>query len=225
MRRADRLFQIVQTLRHRELITAAQLALHLEVSDRTIYRDIVDLQASGIPIDGEAGVGYRLSDDFELPPLMFTRQEVQALVLGARMVQSWGDVELQAAARLALDKVEAVLPESERAVLRNSALYSVSCHVPPERTAHMSDVRRAIDERRKLRIQYEDGQQQASLRVLQPLGLFFWGATWTLGAWCELRKAHRNFRLDRVRSAELLVDSFELEPPVTMVDYLRAVEE
>ncbi|MEE9264479.1 MAG: HTH domain-containing protein, partial [Vicinamibacteria bacterium] len=95
MRRADRLFQIVQMLRRRRLTTAAQLAERLEVSERTVYRDIRDLSASGVPILGEAGVGYRLGKDFDLPPLMFSGEEVQALVLGARMVESWGDSELR----------------------------------------------------------------------------------------------------------------------------------
>lgn len=114
MRRADRLFQIIQTLRRRRVVTAAYLAEELEVSERTIYRDMRDLSLSGVPIQGEAGVGYALPAGFDLPPLMFTEEELEALVLGARMVESWGDPKLATAARQALNKVEVVLPERLR---------------------------------------------------------------------------------------------------------------
>jgi predicted DNA-binding transcriptional regulator YafY len=130
MRRADRLFSIVLELRRRPVTTAAQLAEHLEVSVRTIYRDVADLVASGIPIDGEAGVGYRLGHDFELPPLMFTLPEVQALVLGVRMVEAWGDGQLRTAARAVLGKVEAVLPDADRHRIADTALFALSFWVP-----------------------------------------------------------------------------------------------
>src|SRR5437899_1479879 len=110
MRRADRLFQIVQRLRRRGVTTAAQLAQALEVSERTVYRDVRDLQLSGVPILGEAGVGYALPRGFDLPPLMFTEEELEALVVGARMVQAWGDQKLARAAEDALSKIETVVP-------------------------------------------------------------------------------------------------------------------
>jgi predicted DNA-binding transcriptional regulator YafY len=210
-------------LRHRELVTAAQLASELEVSERTIYRDVADLAASGVPVEGEAGMGYRLRDDFELPPLMFNKNEIQALVLGARMVVSWGDDELHAAAKSALGKVEAVLPPDERARVHDTALFAASFHVPADMTAYMADLRRAIETRSKVRISYDDRKGQASERVLRPLGLYFWGSTWTLAAWCELREDYRNFRLDRIEFAELLSESFELRAPVTLEDMLRSM--
>src|SRR5438552_6380092 len=121
MRRADRLFAIVQYLRGRRLTTAAQLAGWLEVSERTIYRDVADLAASGVPIDGEAGVGYRIRAGFDLPPLMFTYDEIDALVIGARFVESWGGPGLAGGARSALAKIAAALPGDKRVALERSA--------------------------------------------------------------------------------------------------------
>ena len=223
MRRADRLFQIVQLLRHRRLTTAAQLAERLEVSERTIYRDVADLIRSGVPIEGEAGVGYRMGKDFELPPLMFNVEEIQALVLGARMVDSWADDELRGAVRAALDKIEAVLPQSERERMKTTALYSLSFDVPERMRSNMQLVRHAIDDRQILALQYEDREGEASERRVRPLALYFWGRTWTLAAWCELREDYRNFRLDRIEDMTVLDETFALESPVTIEDYVRAM--
>ncbi len=224
MRRADRLFQIVQLLRHRRLTTAAQLAERLEVSERTIYRDVADLCRSGVPIEGEAGVGYRMGKDFELPPLMFNVAEIQALVLGARMVESWADEELRGAVRAALDKIEAVVPEAERDRMQETALFSVSFHVPDDMRRYMLTLRHATDERRVVRLEYSDRSGEASERRVRPLGLYFWGRTWTLGAWCELRQAFRNFRLDRIAHAEMTEDTFDYEPPSTLEEYVKAMQ-
>ena len=223
MRRADRLFQIVQMLRRRRLTTAAQLAERLEVSERTVYRDIRDLSGSGVPILGEAGVGYRLGKDFDLPPLMFSGEEVQALVLGARMVESWGDSELRQAARSVLTKVEAVLPPSKRQQLHDTALFSLSFRVSKEVRANVGALRKAIDARTKIRLDYKDREGVASGRVVCPLGLYFWGNVWTLGAWCELREDFRNFRLDRIEKATSTSETFRSEPPLTLEDYVRAM--
>jgi predicted DNA-binding transcriptional regulator YafY len=222
MRRADRLFQIIQVLQHRRVTTAARIAERLQVSERTVYRDIRDLSLSGVPIEGEAGVGYRLGKDFELPPLMFTVDEIQALVLGARMVESWGDELLQRAAQSVLEKVHAALPESERGRVHNTALFSLSFHVPAAAKARLGQLRKAIDDTRRVTLKYEDRGGNASLRTVRPLGLYFWGATWTLGAWCELRQDFRNFRLDRIEDAEVLESTFALESPVTLADYVKA---
>jgi len=223
MRRADRLFQIVQILQHRRITTAARIAERLQVSERTVYRDIRDLSLSGVPIEGEAGVGYRLGKDFELPPLMFSVDEIQALVLGARMVESWGDAGLQQAAQSVLEKVEAALPETERGRLHNTALFSLSFRVPDEVRTTLGQLRAAIDERRRVALRYHDRQDQATTRTVCPLGLYFWGSTWTLGAWCELRKDFRNFRLDRVDEATVLEQTFENEPPTTLAEYVKAM--
>lgn len=223
MRRADRLFRIVQVLRRRRLTTAAQLASRLEVSLRTVYRDVADLLASGVPIEGEAGVGYRMAKHAELPPLMFNVVEIQALVLGARMVESWSDDELRAAARAAIDKIEAILPDSARAKVDATALFSLSFHVPTAIRRFMGPLRIAIDERRIVAVAYRDKDNTLSQRRIRPLGLFFWGGMWTLGGWCELRQDFRNFRLDRLESVDTTDDTFEHVAPVTLDDYARAM--
>lgn len=223
MRRADRLFSIVLELRRRGVTTAAQLADHLGVSERTIYRDIADLVGSGVPVEGEAGVGYRLGRNFDLPPLMFTLSEVQAIVLGMRMVESFADDDLRAAARSAMAKVETVLPEGERHRVEGTPLYAHSADQSAHLTAHMPEVRRAIDNRRRLRLAYADAAGTTTERVVRPLGLFFWGRTWTVAGWCELREDHRTFRVDRIVNAVSLPDGFEHHPPVTLDDYIDAV--
>src|SRR5262245_21814917 len=154
MRRADRLFQIVQLLRGRRSLTAAQLAERLEVSERTIYRDVTDLSLSGVPIQGEAGVGYRLDKGFDVPPLMFDAHEIQALVLGARMVEAWTDDALRSAARSALDKIAAVLPPGRRDKLEETALFSLGFHVLDRVREHVGLLRAAIAQQRRVSIEY-----------------------------------------------------------------------
>src|SRR5262245_19269957 len=192
VRRADRLFQIVQRLRLRRRVstTAAQLAEELGVSERTIYRDVQDLILSGVPIQGEAGVGYALPNSFDLPPLMFTEEEIEALVLGARVVKSFADASLAKAADDVLAKVEAVLPKHMRDRLASSTLFALNLRADASRD--LSSLRGAINTMKKIRFAYEDGKKAATVRTVQPLGLFYWGATWSLGAWCELRTGFRN---------------------------------
>jgi len=137
VRRADRLFQIVQHLRGRRLTTAAQLARWLQVSERTVYRDVRDLSLSGVPVEGEAGVGYRLSKGFDLPPIMFTLDEVDAMVIGARMVESWGGPTLAAHARTALMKITLALPAARREEIARSRLFAPGFHIRPEAAASL----------------------------------------------------------------------------------------
>lgn len=223
MRRADRLFEIVHHLRGRRLTTAAQLANWLEVSERTIYRDIADLLASGIPIDGEAGVGYRLHPDFDLPPLMFNRNEIEALVIGARMVESWGGPGLAHGARTALAKIATALPKDKRIAIDSSRLFSPDVFVNPRISAEVDKLRTAIDNHRRVRMDYRDGDGRDTQRLVWPLGLFFWGNAWSLGAWCELRRDFRNFRLDRIAMCEMLDERFPDEAGKRLADYLRAM--
>jgi predicted DNA-binding transcriptional regulator YafY len=223
MRRADRLFEIVHHLRGRRLTTAAQLAEWLEVSDRTIYRDIADLLASGIPIDGEAGVGYRLHPDFDLPPLMFNRNEIEALVLGARMVESWGGPTLAHGARSALAKIAIALPKDKRTTLESSRLFSPDFFINPQMGAQMDVLRVAIDGHHRVQLEYRDVESKESRRCVRPLGLFFWGGAWSLGAWCELRNDFRNFRLDRIVNSVVQDERFADEPGRRLADYLRAM--
>jgi predicted DNA-binding transcriptional regulator YafY len=224
VRRADRLFRIVQQLRRRRVSTAAQLAESLGVSVRTIYRDIQDLSLSGVPVLGEAGVGYALGKGFDVPPLMFTADEVEAIVLGARIVRAWADPELQKAAEEALAKIEAVLPERLKRAIPDATLFAPDFHVRGTFTRHLAELRRSIRERRTVRLRYEDRNGAATNRTVQPLGLFFWGSAWSLGAWCELRVGFRNFRLDRIVEANVLEETFRPERGRTLQDFFRHYE-
>lgn len=209
MRRADRLFQIVQYLQGRRLVTARQLAERLQVSERTVYRDVQDLVLSGVPIDGEAGVGYMLRAGFNLPPLMFTPEEMEALVTGARLVRSWGGDDLARAAEQALAKIGNVLPPKLKDKLQDTRLFAPDFHQYTQHGAQLDRLRGAINERRVLKLDYAREDGQVSARDIRPLGLFFWGATWTLAAWCELRGDFRNFRVDRIRTVTALERRFE----------------
>jgi predicted DNA-binding transcriptional regulator YafY len=221
MRRADRLFQIIQVLRRRRTITtAAQIAERLDVSERTVYRDIRDLVLAGTPIDGEAGVGYRIRPGYDLPPLMFDREEIQALVLGARIVRQFGDPALARASDAILAKVASVLPPDLEPLLAETRLF-VPTSVGGGRSADALLVtREALTGRRKLRFTYTSAGGDGTERTVRPLDVFFWGRTWTLAAWCELRNDFRNFRLDRVTGVTLLTEKFDDEPGRTLRDLL-----
>ena len=219
MRRADRLFRIVERLRRRRrVVKASELAEALEVSERTIYRDVADLISSGVPIQGEAGVGYALPKGYDLPPLMFSVEQIEALVLGARIVQAWSDPQLSQAAEEVLDKIEEVLPPRLRDAIPDAALFAPQFHVRQQLTSGLAPLRAAIAARKKVRFEYH--AQTDSLRTVQPLGLFFWGATWSLGAWCELRRDFRNFRLDRMNRLQVLDEKFPLQAGRTLKDFI-----
>ena len=220
MRRADRLFEIVQLMQSRRFMTAERLAEALEVSPRTIYRDIRDLMATGVPIDGEAGVGYTLHRKFDMPPLMFDSEEIQALLLGARIVQSWADSDLAEAAKRALIKVEAVLPEHLRPQMSEATLFAPKIPERNPAAANLGILRGAIDQSTKVRFDYTRLDGEGSARTVRPLGLFFWGTVWSLAAWCEMRKDFRNFRVDRMAKLAALEESFMPEPGRRLEDYL-----
>jgi predicted DNA-binding transcriptional regulator YafY len=223
MRRADRLFTLVQRIRSRRLSTAAQLAQALEVSLRTVYRDIADLQASGVPIEGEAGVGYRMGAGYTLPPLMFSAAEAQALVAAVRMAQPRMDAAMAADAETALGRILAVLPPTARAAADSLALFAPDAGLPDAQRQCLQQLREAVLARRRLRLHYADGQGRASERVVWPLGCFFWGQVWTLAAWCEWRQDFRSFRIDRIIDAQPLPGVFVTMPGRTLADLLRAV--
>lgn len=222
MRRADRLFQIVQYLRGGRLLTAAQLAERLEVTPRTIYRDVADLIGSGVPIDGEAGIGYLMREGYDLPPLMFTSDEVSALVAGARMIRAWGGVEMGRAAEEALVKIEAVLPDKARARASEVRVDSLGLgQFSDDLRVLIDQLERACDGRIRLEIAYQDSEGKTTQRTLRPLGLLFWGKVWTLAAWCDLRQDFRMFRLDRMADVAQL-DTFRDERGKTYRDFFAA---
>ncbi|MEO8244230.1 MAG: YafY family protein [bacterium] len=198
MRRADRLFQIVQFLRGGRLVTARSLAERLEVSERTIYRDVADLIGSGVPVEGEAGVGYIMRAGFELPPLMFTRDEVAALVAGARLIRAFGGAAMARASEEALVKIGAVLPEALRVGSEEVAIHAFQVQGDPVLRERIDAMDQMVTARRRIAMSYADVDGTATQRTVRPLGLWFWGRSWTLIAWCELREDFRMFRLDRI---------------------------
>ncbi len=209
MRRADRLFLLVQALRGRRAVTARRLAEDLGISLRTVYRDVRDLQLSGVPIEGEAGVGYVLRKGSDIPPLMFTRAELEALVVGARFVEAFASDDLAAHARTALMRIEGVLPEALRERAERSRVFAPSTPRYAEQRALMGTLHGAIDAHRVVSIDYtrEDGAHSA--REVEPLCLVFWGNAWTLGGWCRMRDDFRNFRIDRMRAVTVLDQAFQ----------------
>ena len=223
MRRAERLFQIVQLIRGRRLSTAQFLAERLQVSARTVYRDVADLQAQGVPIEGEAGVGYRMRSGFDLPPLMFTPLEAQALVAAVRLAQPRLDVALAGHAEAALGKILAVLPAAARAAAESLAVYAPPGGIDPAARERLEVLRVAAEARRKVQLVYVDLQQRRSERTVRPLGSFYWGAVWTLAGWCEARQAFRSFRVDRIEQLSLLDQTFRDEAGKTLADLMRAV--
>ena len=221
MRRADRLFRIVQLLRSGRLKTARALAERLQVSERTIYRDIVDLQLAGQPIEGEAGVGYTLRREFDLPPLMFAPEELTALVLGARLVKAWGGAENAVAASNALARIEAVLPPELAASLDAILMYAPGFQMPDSLRRLLDRVHAACAARRALSFAYTRLNGELSERTVRPLALYCWSGTWTLVSWCELRKDFRTFRLDRIANCEPLDRTFEQRRGQRLNDYLK----
>ena len=226
MRRADRLFQLVQLIRGRRLSTAAYLAERLTVTPRTIYRDVADLQHQGVPIEGEAGVGYRLGAGFDLPPMMFTQDEAKALVAAVRVAQIGLDAGLAQAAESALSKILSVLPTAARAAAESQAVYApmnTLTGLDPATRTRLQALREATQAQRLVQITYQDLQNKTSQRKLRPLGCFYWGKVWTLAAWCETKLDFRNFRVDRIQSFDVLDDGFKQEVGKTLADFLRKV--
>lgn len=224
MRRADRLFQIVQIIRGRRLTTAAHLAQRLEVSERTVYRDVADLQTQGVPIEGEAGVGYRLGKGFDLPPLMFTTQEAQALVAAVRFAQSWLDPALAAASADALGRVVSVLPSAERAAAEGLLVFVPTAGLEPGTQRVLQALREAAQAKRLAHIHYHDATDIRTERTVRPLGVFYWGAVWTLAAWCESREDFRSFRVDRIETLDVLERHYADEPGRNLADLLRSIQ-
>lgn len=221
MRRADRLFQIIQFLRTRRVTTAKWLAERLEVSERTIYRDIKDLILSGVNIEGEAGIGYVVRRGFDLPPLMFSKEEISALTLGARIVESWADPALATAAQSVLSKIETVLPNDIKSNLEQTRLFAPLTQIRPDVASIMAQVRIAADNNTKIILKYNRADGEYSERTIWPLGLFFWGSIWTIGAWCELREAFRIFRLDRIKNLVSLDENYPPTKGKTLEDLIE----
>lgn len=210
MRRTSRLFELVQALRGaRRPRTASGLAEQLEVCKRTIYRDVVSLQAMGVPIRGEAGVGYMIEPGFDLPPLMFTIDEVEALVVALCLLQRTGDVGLNVAAGTILEKIKDVIPKAVSGPLVTDSLYATPPGPSPVKGVDVAMIRQAIREERKLFLNYSDAAGEATSRLIMPIALAYDVEAHMIVGWCELRSAFRRFRTDRVQSCSLVSERFQ----------------
>jgi len=205
MRKADRLFQLVNLIRSHQPITAGQLAERIGVSVRTIYRYIDDLSVSGIPVYGEPGVGYALDEDFELPPLTLTPDEIAALMLGVEMLSQSTGTDLAAAGKTLLSKIEAVLPPRSFNPTR-TPVRALGEILNDQSLRHWNDLYQGIQQQQAVTIVYLSLNEQLSQRVVFPLGLFYWGEKWTVGSWCILRNAYRDFRVDRIQHLDFASD-------------------
>ncbi len=212
MRKASRLFEIIQILRlSTRPVTAAEIGERLEVTVRSIYRDISALQAMRVPIEGGRGIGYILRPGFDLPPLMFSIEETEAIVLALALLERTGDDELKMAAKRVNQKIAGAMPAPLRQTLQTKALHAWGTIAPPPSGLDLALVRRAIRDERKLLIDYRDEFGRATERTVRPLALIYYSATAVMVGWCELRTAIRNFRADRVESCEPTDDHFRGE--------------
>ena len=220
MDKTERLFSVMDALRrHRRPVTASALAEEQGVSVRTLYRDIQTLIGLGAPIDGEAGVGYMLRPGFFLPPLMFSAEELEALVLGARWVQGRPDEGLAGAAKNALAKIATASPEDLRDRLNNTGLWAAQKNWTTPKEPLLGVVREAMRAERALNIAYENEQGVASERPIWPITLAYYDEKQIVGAWCMLRQDFRNFRIDRVREATLTETPFGKRRVILMKEW------
>ena len=219
MRRTDRLFEILQLFRGGGLLLGRDIAAKLEVSLRTVYRDIDTLVASGIPIEGERGVGFILREPIFLPPLALTLEELRALHLGMAVVRQTGDDALAEGARRLIDKVDAVVPSQLRRVdpLQEMSIYASIASIPCQ---HLQAVRQAVSERQLIEIQYNSLKGERTTRRIRPLQTEYWGRVWTCAAWCETRQAFRVFRIDRIEACRPTGATFADEDGKRYADYL-----
>ncbi len=224
MNRIDRLFAITLLLQSRRVVTGAEIAEHFEVSLRTVYRDLGALSEAGIPVVAEAGVGYSLPRGYFLPPVAFTRDEAQALALGAVLLAKFGGRGSGEAAEGALLKIRSILSADGREGIarlsRSATVFGAGAAVPGAH--HLVLCARAVSEQRVLRIDYETAQEVRTQRDIEPLGVVLFDFNWYLVAWCRLRRAMRSFRLDRVQALELQVERVPLRPHFDLEKHLRA---
>lgn len=224
MHKSERLFQLVNCLRRRRYAVSAEtLAAELGVSVRTIYRDIQDLQSQGVPIEGAAGVGYLLGNG-SLPPLMLTLGELQALLLGSKMVSHWTDPVFREQAENAIRKIEAVVPDSLKHALDDYPIMVASYDYDERCQQATRVVREAIEASQCVELDYQDVKGALSHRIIEPLGMVFWGGKWTLVAFCQLRQDYREFRIDRIVSASPYHSYFTTNDCKSMAHYVSLVK-
>lgn len=224
MTKAERLFELTLLLRSRRTaITAETIAELMQISPRTVYRDVQSLIMAGVPVTGEPGVGYMIRPGNHLPPLLFTPDELQALIVGSRMVQAFTDKDLAQGARTAELKIRSVLTEQlKRHAEQQPYRIPIMESDDPLREVH-GRLRRACEQHHKIRVFYQDEKQLQSERILWPLAMVGWSGVWTLLAWCELRRDYRNFRFDRIESLEVLAEQFNPTEEINIAHYLRHI--
>ena len=222
MRRTDRLFDLIQILRDGRLHKAAEMADQLEVSARTIWRDMATLMASGLPVEGARGVGYILRAPITLPPMILTTAELEAFRLGVRLVADGADPGLARAARSLASKIGAVTPAPPEP--DDDGLFVFTGREATRAAPHMPMLRAAIRARERLTITYVDEGGLDSHRDIRPLQLEFWGRVWTLAAWCEARNDFRSFRVDRIRAITPTGETFPVEPDRDLATYRARVK-
>jgi predicted DNA-binding transcriptional regulator YafY len=221
MRPADRLFDIIQTLRTASHpVTAAALADKLEVTVRTIYRDIAALQGSRVPIEGAPGLGYVLRRGYDLPPLMFTTEETDAIAVGVRLLRRLRDPKLEAAARSVLAKLSTVVPPALQSQLVEAPLYVSEGSAPAVTGIDLSQLRGAIHETRKLAISYVDEEGRRTQRTIRPIAMAYYVDVTLVGAWCELRNDFRHFRVDRILASQVLDERFSADSARLTAEWL-----
>ncbi|HEX2860821.1 MAG TPA: YafY family protein [Lacunisphaera sp.] len=227
MNRTDRLVAMVLFLQGRRVVRASEMAAHFEVTERTVYRDIAALGEAGVPISGEAGVGYSLMKGYQLPPVMFTAEEASALFMGGEMVKQFTDASLQGPMASALDKLRAVLPRDkqdhvEKLVSRTIVRGRTGRNAPDLAGQRwMVTVQQGIVMRRVLRMAYRaPDRAEETQRDVEPLGVVFYGGAWTLVAWCRLRVGIRHFRVDRIRRLELLPVAFTPPEDFSLAEHM-----
>ncbi|GFD89988.1 DNA-binding transcriptional regulator [Tenacibaculum sp. KUL152] len=225
MRKAERLNEIVHHLRRMHHATTAQtLADLFEVSERTIYRDIQDLVDSGIPISGEAGVGYLIDKKYHLPPIMFDADEIEAIALGIGMVSNWTDDAFAQKAKSAYQKIQATLTEGMIHELTQISTFSAPSRYKIPWEVNFTEVRECIRRKQFVTFCYLDLKEQKTERTIRPLALISFSPIWLLAGWCEIRQDFRNFRLDRISQFGVTAEHFRDEKGKTLTDYLALIE-
>jgi predicted DNA-binding transcriptional regulator YafY len=225
MRRADRLMKLVHYLRRmRRAVTAQRIAEDFGICQRTVYRDIHDLMNSGVPIYGEAGVGYVMDKKYHLPPVMFDPDELEAVALGIAMVRNWTDDAFAEKANSAYEKIQAALPETLLTDLQQLATDAAPSTAKIPWEVSFSDIRECIRQKQKIKFTYTDLKEKTTTRKVRPLSLIFFGPVWLLVTWCEKRKDFRNFRLDRMKELDLTEITFRDEKGKTLQDYIESMQ-
>lgn len=226
MNRVDRLHAILVHLQSKKKVTAQEIADRFELSLRTVYRDIKALDEAGVPIIGEAGIGYSVMEGYRLPPILFTKDEASSLLLGAKLVQRFTGQSDRRNFETAMFKVKAVLRSSDKDFVEELDSRIVirmhPTHAQNETELHMSVLRQSLVERRVIRIRYYSAyKEEATEREVEPIGLLYYSLSWHLIGWCRLRRDYRDFRLDRIRQISLLDDVFNDSPHPSLQEYMQ----